>query len=503
LCPPVLANETELIAVAKHFMNPQWMANDWYLGQPIEYRFVVNGIAGFFVNALPVWYGTIVTRAILYIGYSYAILRLGRVLSINIPLLLVAVLVFSSNQSLLADESLITGIEAKAFSYVFVLLAVSMLLEEKHRWMWMFLGAALSCHVLVGGYALGTTVGYLAVTSWGPKAGARLRQAVKGIWLLPVAGVVGFLAIVSYGAGAASVDSSLAARIYTWRNWHHLHLLFRTTGFSEVNAFKILSAVGTVFLAWWIVPKSADYRQSKSLLLYGAIASLWLLVGATASVARMYDLLKYYLFRFPDVMVPFVLVFGAAAAGSELFRRYRQHGVANGLRGLSTVAIVGAVLLATVGSFDSVSSLIHRMVPHPRGGVPIADKAEREFYEWISTETEEGDLFLMPPFGNEDFFLKAQRPQFFSFGAMSSTDPEIIEWYRRLTYVNGGTPPDLEVIHTVLQPQYESNYLSLSQDRLSVVADRWGLDFYVTTESRPDLIDKLAFENDDYYVYEL
>jgi hypothetical protein len=504
LSPPVQANEAEQVAIARHFVNPDFIPNDWYLNQPIGYRYLFNGITGVLVNVFPVWIGVVIMRTILHLGYAFAFFRLAKVLKVNVLFAALAILLFLSDQSLLADESLVTGLETKAFSYVMLLLSLSYLLEKRYPLMWGTLGLALSFHILVGGYATLTTVGVLGIRAVRSRMSDSLKDSARGVWLYPIGGILGFWAAISYVLGASTVDSEFAARIYAgWRNWHHTHVMIRSHGFSEMNLLRILSAIGTIWIAWFVIPKSEQWRRLKQFLFYGAIASVFLAVGAVASTLRLYDILKFYLFRFPDVMVHFVLSLGTASVLAYVVRENAW------LRHRSVVTNVAAGALCIIVAIPIGQGILRNadwagmIGSDPRGGIPISNPAEKAFYDWIAENTPEDAVFLTPPFGNQQFYLKAGRAQFVSFNAVSSTDPYILEWYERMTFVNGGKQPDMSLLPPDSERAIMSRYRTLSTERLQGIPNGWRADYYAVDVARPELDMPKVFGNDFARMYRL
>ena len=217
-------NEVDVLPLARQYADPTWIPGDWYLNQPPGYRmlfqtlfgrlivswgFLATSITGRLLNYglvaaglvfiarnlglnllllllaitlffYPHYYrgfagsigllqvGNINWVALLLLLLAIGLMLAGKKLGIGLqfPLLLLAVSLFliaDNGQGLVAGESLTGGLEAKVFAYAFVLLAIGLMLRGRNRPMALLLGLATSFHVLVGGYAFLTVLGWLVL----------------------------------------------------------------------------------------------------------------------------------------------------------------------------------------------------------------------------------------------------------------------------------------------------------------------------------------------------
>ncbi|MDB4306304.1 hypothetical protein N9980_01940, partial [bacterium] len=72
------SNETQRIPVAKHFVDPTWIPNDWFLNTPLVYQIPFNLIAAPFVAFLELGVATILLRFILYAWFASGVVALAR-----------------------------------------------------------------------------------------------------------------------------------------------------------------------------------------------------------------------------------------------------------------------------------------------------------------------------------------------------------------------------------------------------------------------------------------
>ncbi len=173
-------NEVDVLPLAHQYADSSWIPEDWYLNQPPGYRLLFETLFGKLIVAWGFLATSILGRLICYGLVASGLVLIGQRLNLNLPLLLLAVGLFvyiNHDQGAAAFEWLIGGLEAKLVAYGLVLLAIGLMLKGYYRPMALMLGLATSFHVLVGGWAFITALGWLAL-KW------RTRLSIKNFGLL-------------------------------------------------------------------------------------------------------------------------------------------------------------------------------------------------------------------------------------------------------------------------------------------------------------------------------
>ena len=187
----LVGNETDTMAHARHAADPTWLPNDWFLTRQIPYRGLFNALFGHLLEIVGTTPGIVVGRLLSFALFAFACQRL--IAAAHVPLALgVAVVYWNINRitGIAAGEWMVRGLETKAFAWPFVLLAVAALLRQRWRSYWLWLGSALSFHVLVGAYAfLGLAAATLAVHR------RAALGALRGSWAFLVTGLPGLIVV--------------------------------------------------------------------------------------------------------------------------------------------------------------------------------------------------------------------------------------------------------------------------------------------------------------------
>ena len=201
-------NEAHYLSKAKHYWNPEWCQNDFFVNTADAHQ-VFDWSFGWVTRFMPLvavaWFGRLLTWTLL----AFAWQRLSwAVVPGNWRAILAAVLFVSLNENAhMAGEWVIGGVEAKGFAYVLMLLAFEAVVRGRWNWVWLFLGAATGIHVIVGGWsAVAAGVAWLADGRSRTPIMRMLRGLIVGL-LLAVPGVWFGLAL-THGVAAQTVTDA-------------------------------------------------------------------------------------------------------------------------------------------------------------------------------------------------------------------------------------------------------------------------------------------------------
>ena len=125
-----LPNEVDIVPFAKQFVEPNWLANDWYLNLDFGYRYLFNWFLGLLVSWFGLEVATVLGRLGLYLALAVALHFLFKTLVMRLPYRLLVLILFLHNQSLLAGEWIVGGVETKTVSYVCLLFSFSFFLRR-------------------------------------------------------------------------------------------------------------------------------------------------------------------------------------------------------------------------------------------------------------------------------------------------------------------------------------------------------------------------------------
>ena len=214
-------NEAHYLAKAKHYWNPAWCANDFFLNSA-DAHLAFYWTFGWLTRLLPLpavaWCGRLLTWGLL--AWAWRRLSASLVGGAFYAVFTAALFVTLNERCQMAGEWIVGGVEAKGFAYVLVLLAIEAIVRERWSRAILFLGGATALHVIVGGWAtVAALVAWLA-SSRRP-AWRQLIVPLAGWAVLAAAGLVP-AAMLTWGVDPSTVRQ--ANRIYVFERLNH-HLL--------------------------------------------------------------------------------------------------------------------------------------------------------------------------------------------------------------------------------------------------------------------------------------
>ncbi len=489
------ANETDVLPLAKQFANPSWMPNDWYLNQPPSYRLLFQSMFGWLAGQWGFLATSIAGRLLCYGLVASGFVAIARKLNLSLPLLLLAISLFLAKQSVAAGEWLITALEAKSLAYGFILFAISFMLSGRYLWMALFLGIATSFHVLVGGWAFLTALGWLAL-----KPNTRL----KGIRFFG-------LILVSYLAGSICALPAIAQQLFSptpteaiapsfiyvfLRLPHHLHPFAWSS--KAWIALYLLAFTFSVSLLRYKSQRSQSFTAQMGLAEFTIISFVPFVLGlAIAPFDTEGKFLQYYPFRFGDVMLPLGTALLFACAIEQIFI-----GKARRVFVLVNVIILSAIVAVQSIAFKE-QLLDLRQFPNVQQEVSSEWK---ELCAWVSHHTAKEAVVLVPPDSwFATFTWLTERSTVANFKLLPQTKAGINEWYQRLDDLSSHSVlQQASAKHAIggweLSKTINTAYLKLTTSQVEALMSKYQANHLVTEVShRLEL--PVAYQNQDYVVY--
>jgi hypothetical protein len=432
-----------------------------------------------------------------------------------------------------AGEWVIGGCEAKVFAWALVLASIGELARGRFATAWFLCGAATAWHPIVGGWGLvacgltwwrcrheggaesdgvvrrsggmrspADTLAILTPSRSPPRRQGKERTAhgdsaasaalrvglILGGAALAAVGVVPALAL---SAGVDAAGRNLANRIYVVERLSH-HLLPRAFPEAMVTRHLLAILLGTILQR--VVPATPARRRVAMLREVALTISL---VGVLLALAEplapdlAFGLLRFYWFRFADVVVPFALAAGAAAAVTDDAACRRI------LPGRPTVVrgLVVAGLLLDLGLQSRHWPLPGRDL-RSRADGRVEAEAWAEACRWVAANVPADARFLTPR-GAASFTWRTGLPEVVAWKNSPQDAVSLLEWRRRIIecFSADGTLARLE-----------RSTAALGAARMRDVAERYGADHAIVPLDL-DGLEPLPFErlyaNDRYAVYRL
>ncbi|MFW6180404.1 MAG: glycosyltransferase family A protein, partial [Spirochaetota bacterium] len=313
------SNERVTLVQARQFAVPGWIAGDWFLGTEVGYRLPFSMLAGSLARFLPLHLSALAGRIAILALYSYTLQRYLARLKVGAFLVLPFLFLHLRYQSLVAGEWIVTLFEAKSISYVFVLLALLFLMDRRYLLFSLMAGLALSFHGMTGVYAL---LAVLAAVLLNARFFVQeIPRLARNSYPLFLSGGFGLYATAAFMARSGGADRELATWVQLNVRFPHHLLPSHWNGYIwVVKLFLAVAFLAAVYLA------AAD-RTRRVLASFALGGSLFFFAGLLFHATGRTDLLTFFWFRFPDVVLPlFTLLLLFSLLGSCLYRWKRAPG---------------------------------------------------------------------------------------------------------------------------------------------------------------------------------
>ncbi len=490
-------NEQHYLGRLKHYWAPHWCAGDHFLESPDAHLTIV-WLMGWTTRLAPLgvvaWGGRLLAWGML--AWAWQRLSWTVVPTPWCSVLAAALWMVGIKDGHLAGEWVVGGVEAKCFSYVFVLLALKAFIEDRWPAVWIHLGVATALHALVGGWS-----GLILCGLW-LRGGCQppLRKMTPA---LVVAGLLGFAGVWPALAMNWSAPPDVVAeanRIYVFdRLAHHLALLSKPPVWIAERAGRHAMVLALLFLSTVTVTilrrgdKQKGAAQPEALLRvcrFAWGAAVLVMVGLAIETIGADDPLqaakfqRYYWYRLSDVAAPMAV----ALAGVGM--------VAAGLRARRWQAAVAllALFVVVVGSFWPV---VHDRLRNPaatadrRMANPVAWEAA---CHWVASHTPPDAVFLVPRSANS-FKWRAGRAEVVTRKDIPQDAISMVEWKRRMDDVFLQRAADRG-------RQYVRSLSQHGAARLRELGAKYGASYVLTDQYRSVSL-PVAYRNDVYIVYSL
>jgi hypothetical protein len=478
---PLTWNETSRIPVAKHFVDPSWIPTDWFLNTSTLYQVPFNLLAAPLVACLDLSTAAILLRFILYLWFASGVVALTRRLEIGLVPLLPAIMtaVAYRMRSLAADEWMVGHADAKTVAYGAALWAFSMLLGKRYRTAAAFLGLATTFHILVGLYATLTSLLFLLIHPRHRRAMTKtLPMSISAYLITGAFGVFVVLhTLTSTGQGDGFPDLIYIARSRhhlwppAWWGGAHLHLPISIDRF----AWEAKAAMSVSFLA--LISVWSRFRPFREFAHLALLSSLFFVMGLLIFLLGPISLLKYYPFRFPDVLLPFASILLFFGLWERIGKDSTTHRISSGARNSLRIGLhVVAALVVVTGLIKTVSHLEIKWrenVPWPYVPLSLED---REATRWIQHNTPPDALFLADPY-LESFYVTAERGVLVCVKHLPSRNDDLKEWHGRLVAVNRGQEVLLDSLE-IDREQIRRSFGQLPLENAQDLARMYSLDYY-------------------------
>jgi hypothetical protein len=497
-------NETGYLAKAAHFWNHNAFANDFFCNTGdahavFYWAFGWLTTIGLSLDSVA-WIGRIVTwlmLAVAWRGLSHTVLSKPWVAVLSAELF-----VLLTEQTHMAGEWIIGGIEAKGFAWAFVLWAMQSMIRDRWNLAWLLLGIATSFHVVVGGWAA-VCLGIAWLTS--PDSRAGLVAMLPGLIGFAILAAPGLWFAYKLNDGADWDTIAAANKIQVFERLpHHLFPLAFEVGY--VPRHLLLWALMFILCCVTLItPRQRRLRQFVFATMgLAAISFVLAWIASTGPTSADSEssatkfaasLLRFYWSRLSDIVVPIgVTLFGLQFVLSQWPAR----------------KTVGRWLMAgllTISAYDLWNQARHLSWLPPSWGT-VTTRSDRmmasgddwrDVCRWVAEDnhTPLDAVFITPLYANT-FKWYTSRAEAGTWKDMPQDAKSVAEWWQRINelYATGSQNPD---------DRWRNSLAELGWQHLQELSTKYGASFAIVeiVPDKPRLEAQPIYENKSYSVYRL
>jgi hypothetical protein len=474
---PPGVNESHYLPKAKATWDPGYAPGpDLFLDSGNSHwvaTFFAGHLARTFSLSATAWIGRLAAWTLLSVAWIHLCRSLA-IPSLMRPITLLAWFLINHYGNW-AGEWFAGGFEAKSIAYPLVFFGLSDVFRGRWSRAWIWVGAAVAWHPVVGGWA-GITLAMLWLLE--SDRLLRLRHEWAGMASGLAVSLVGILPAL-LGLGGSDVEDGISAsQVHVfYRLAHHLS----PQNFSDSHhlaALIVLAAFTPLSIVVWRssgrFQNSRSYRQLVVVAWMAVGISIlgWMIDRSTSFGLRLdmaAKLLRIYWFRWSDVVVPLAMALTLAGFSRQLPTEEADRPEASNLswRGVWIFAfhcIVGGAgiwhwvgmmqqsvppadrwQLKSIGPFSIPSLAEYTTVKDLEEGDQLSkpNRAANRFpkryedwlavCEWVKTNSPEDSLWLTPRY-QQTFKWYAGRAEVVNWKDVPQDNASIIEWYRRIQH---------------------------------------------------------------------
>lgn len=418
-------NELNYFALAMHHLNPGPFTELYAVNSHQLSKIATDIVMGLAVRYLGLDVAWFVSRFVLMIALAIAYVKMTRALRIEAKTACFVLIFFLlvGHQTYFAGEWIFGGSEGKVFAYIFVMLAVGLVIQGRLLPAVVLLAAATYFHFLVGGFWTGALFVYLYLNGHNRK---RLALGVLGftVLVLPMVWLLIYENKILPTPDMSGLEFSIDQIYSDIRNPHHV-APFKEGHFRWTGGFVFF----LLFFAFlYLVKRRQLFWKSNFVLWVGGLHIYLIMALVVAWFDRETQLLgKFYLFRPASFIYLLCLLI--------LFDAVNKHWIADSekrlkiINGLFVLVAAGALAIKLPGIVRGSQDGLIRS---------LGDE-EKQLVEWIRTNIPEGTVILIPensgkPLNSMNFEQLIDRPTLVSWKFVPTTRYEIALWYKRILF---------------------------------------------------------------------
>jgi hypothetical protein len=487
-------NEVDVLPLARQYIFPNWIPEDWYLNQPAGYRLIFQSVFGNLAGNLGFLATSLLGRLFCYTLVATGIVLIGRKLALWLPSLLVAIGLFiyiNRYQGMVAHEWLVGGLETKAIAYGLVLLSVYWMLCGRYGLMMLMLGLATSFHVLVGGWTFLAILGWLFLRD--RKQIVNLANFARLLFIYAIASIFAIKPVFEQLLTPSPVSEVSSSSIYVFlRLPHHLNpLSWNSSWWLVFGIYLLFFAIGIRFLR-----NQAENRVYIDLAVFVVLTLVPFIAGlAIAPFDVQGKFLQYYPFRLGDIMLPFNTCLLSVCELQQAFVKRKK------------IYLCGCLILLSVACSLQAVEFQQEFLALSQfpGEEQKIDPQWKSLCNWVRDRTSRNANFISPPIDLDSFTWLSERPTVAQYKFLPQNKERILTWYERIKDLSGDANLELNIsTRTTTKQEIEdlvtSGYNNLTTQQVKALMVKYKAKYFVTHLGH-SLELPIAYSNSRYVIY--
>jgi hypothetical protein len=504
--PTIVGNENVYLLAAKKIVDTSFLQNDWTWGSvasvartSFAYDLLIAPLWIFFGDAIHI---ALIGRLIVWSLLLYSVVRFCQELCVEWWLIppVFWFLIFV-RQSFAAGSWMFGGVEQKCFSYAFLILALTAILQKKQVRGAVFCGLSIIFHVIVGGWGFMALLTAQVVLYKDYNFRRIVRFALLTICLSSPIIIIALSYLGGLGGGETSQGFLAHDLIVKFRNPHHL----------DPNYFLGWKVGLRIFLAYlftvFALYKAINRKKALFLISFLSFCIVVFVLGLFARWFGFTWFLVFYPFRLAGIFLCLLFYISCAAYFSYYLigRSVDSQRLTKGLFPhviFLALCVSLAIVMPSSKSFlglGSFQSSLARFVQVWSSHIQGKQRPIERVGEWIKKNTDKESIFIAPPCVY-DFWIWSERAEVVCFKS-APHNHRIIEWYERLIDLNGGK--EFHSVGFASCAELIKNYRGLKKEQLMDLRGKYDATFFLVDEQRMDLEKINIYGDDHYYIYDL
>lgn len=446
--------------------RPDFLLNDWTFSVPANEHWLFNRLFSLPAKFLHIeilgWIGRIAT----WILTLQILLRIGKLWQIpNWATAAGIAFWLAIGQSLVGDEWIVGGFEAKSVSYIFLLYALYYFSLHRTHLPATLLGIAFAFHPAVGLWsALAVGLALIAEKT-------DLNKLVKIVAITTFFAFPAILPLAFEQFAAGGGDSA--------KSWRYLVLVRFPFHFDPFT----FSRSATVFLVGMLIVNIAIIRGSaifamRFLLKFQIALAAFFLAGFILRFYEMFEWLRFLPVRLFPVFTPLFFAF-------TVFHFLRRR------EGKLLKIFVLLFVIAFIVQLNQIPSTFHQLRNTYQSWTTAPDDLQRTS-AWIAANTPNGVIVIQPPHRNDVWYF-SRRAAVGSFAYQ--TFGRLDEWRTRVADLTGNA----EIAYSeTTSHSVEAAFNNLSADQINEIREKYAATFLV---SRAEYPSPVVFQTETYKIY--